>query len=73
MNPLTNTFNIFANGHDASIDACHATLLLGVLLSAKPQNLLEIGIGPGLATRTMLSAIEYNRIGKLTCLIIFTT
>ena len=50
----------------ASIDECHASLILGTALSTKPNNLLEIGIGTGFITNTLLYSIEYNQMGFLT-------
>ena len=49
-----------------AVDESHALLILGAALSAKPLNLLELGIGSGYVTRTLLAAIAYNGVGKLT-------
>ncbi len=49
------------------IDGAHGALLLGALLSTKPTNCLEFGIGPGRSTRTLLAGIGFNQKGSLTC------
>lgn len=50
-----------------SIDKNHALLLYGVLTSLKPQTVLEIGIGAGFTSQTILHALKYNGTGNLTC------
>lgn len=52
--------------NNAAIDIPHGMLILGALLSAKPKNILEIGIGTGFITNLLLDGIEYNQIGTLT-------
>ena len=49
-----------------AIDVPHGMLILGALLSAKPKNVLEIGIGTGFITNLLLDGISYNQIGELT-------
>jgi len=44
----------------AGIDIAHAMLLFGVLLSQKPKNILELGIGTGVVSETILNAMKYN-------------
>lgn len=61
-----NTINIF-EWSPVAIDKCHSMLLFGALVSYKPEKVLEIGIGSGFATRALLSGIEYNQKGSLTC------
>jgi len=46
----------------AGIDVAHAMLLFGIILSQKPKNILELGIGTGVASETILNAIKYNSI-----------
>lgn len=48
------------------IDLTHNCLIFGAVLSSKPVNALELGIGEGYATRAILYALKYNQIGKLT-------
>jgi predicted O-methyltransferase YrrM len=45
---------------DAGIDVAHAMVLFGVILAQKPKNILELGIGTGVASETILNAIKYN-------------
>jgi predicted O-methyltransferase YrrM len=49
-----------------AMDVCHADLIYGAAISAKPANILELGIGTGMVTERLLNAIAYNGIGKLT-------
>lgn len=51
----------------ASVDLCHGVFLLGAILSAKPQNVLELGIGPAFASEILCAGIKYNGTGQLTC------
>lgn len=48
------------------IDLVHNCLIFGAVLSSKPINALELGIGKGYATRAILYALKYNQIGTLT-------
>ena len=50
-----------------SIDHCHNVLLIGSVLSKKPRNVLELGIGAGGLTISIIYALRYNGVGKLTC------
>jgi predicted O-methyltransferase YrrM len=53
--------------HTASVDLCHGMFMLGTLMSAKPENVLELGIGPGFASEVLVAGIRYNGTGQLTC------
>ena len=48
-----------------AVDKCHAILLYGIITSIKPDNVLEIGIGSGFITKTILHALNYNGKGHL--------
>ena len=48
------------------IDLVHNCLLFGAVLASKPENVLELGIGNGYATRAIFYALKYNKKGKLT-------
>jgi len=48
------------------IDLAHNCLIFGAVLSSKPKKALELGIGNGYATMSILSALKYNGIGTLT-------
>lgn len=52
---------------NVAIDLAHNVVLLGALLSKKPENILEVGVGSGYATKTLISGIKYNKVGELTC------
>ena len=52
--------------HHVEIDLVHNCFIFGAVLSSKPINALELGIGKGYATRAILYALKYNRRGKLT-------
>ena len=49
-----------------ALDFPHNMLLFGTLLSAKPKNVLELGVGTGYVTKSILYALAYNRVGTLT-------
>jgi predicted O-methyltransferase YrrM len=51
-----------------SVDLCHAVLLLGAIMSAKPSNVLELGIGPGFTSEILVQGLAYNQKGNLTCI-----
>src|SRR5512143_3623676 len=46
--------------HAVAVDHCHAALLFALVLSQKPQDLLEIGIGSGKSADAILEALEFN-------------
>lgn len=52
--------------HGLEIDLVHNCLIFGAVLSSKPTNALELGIGKGYTTRAILYALKYNQIGRLT-------
>ena len=51
----------------AAIDIPHGVLILGALMSSKPQSIVELGIGTGFVTSLIFQGIEYNNTGELTC------
>ena len=74
MNPVNNLLAsleeiLKSRGHiyTASVDLCHGLFLLGALTSAKPQNVLELGIGPAFASEILCAGVKYNGMGQLTC------
>ena len=46
---------------DASPDLCHLLLLFGTVLSQKPTDILEVGLGPCASTMSILAALKYNQ------------
>ena len=44
----------------AAIDIPHGVLILGALMSSKPQSIVELGIGTGFVTSLIFQGIEYN-------------
>jgi predicted O-methyltransferase YrrM len=50
-----------------AIDKCHLYLIQGLLVSAKPKAVLELGVGTGNVSQVILQALSYNGWGKLTC------
>jgi len=57
----------FDHRNPSPIDRCHNLFLIGALLSKKPENILELGIGTGYVTLSLIHALKYNSIGNLTC------
>jgi predicted O-methyltransferase YrrM len=49
------------------MDLAHIQLIGGIVLAEKPANILEIGIGTGFLSRTLLLACECNHRGTVTC------
>lgn len=49
-----------------SVDLPHALLLLGIVLSMKPCNVLELGYGAGYTSRVIITGLEWNGSGRLT-------
>ena len=47
------------------VDYAHAMLLYGCVLAQKPARVLELGIGTGLCTRLIVSALIHNHCGHL--------
>lgn len=66
MNNLKNQINFLESIYGkepfkgAGVDIAHAMLLFGVILSQKPKDILELGIGTGVVSETILNAVKYN-------------
>jgi predicted O-methyltransferase YrrM len=43
------------------IDIAHANLLKALIQSQKPQDILELGLGGGMATDAIIEGLEYNK------------
>jgi hypothetical protein len=50
-----------------AMDQCHADLIYGAAVAFKPSRILELGVGTGLITKRLLEAIQFNEVGRLTC------
>jgi predicted O-methyltransferase YrrM len=69
MHDLTSYFDLlstFNNQNAVAIDLAHNVFLVGAVLARKPDRVLELGVGSGYVTRSLLHALRYNRKGKLT-------
>lgn len=49
-----------------AMDAAHIMLIHGLVLAHKPIRVLELGVGTGMVTRAILSALKFNGVGILT-------
>lgn len=66
---LQNYFSLilkFKDDNVLALDRCHNIFLIGALLSKKPENILELGIGTAYVTLSLIHAIAYNKKGRLT-------
>lgn len=69
MQNLREYFSLILNYNNDGIfalDRCHNIFLMGSLLSKKPENILELGIGTAYVTLSIIHAIAYNKKVKLT-------
>lgn len=55
--------SILTTHPDVMMDDCHIDLIHSLVLSAKPQSILEIGIGSGAVTMALLDAVNMNGNG----------
>ena len=56
----------FADPGHVAIDRAHAVFLMGAVLARKPRTILELGIGSGFVTRTLVHAVRFNGVGSIT-------
>jgi predicted O-methyltransferase YrrM len=56
----------FDHRNDIAIDCAHNIFVIGAALSKKPRNILELGIGTGYLSMSLVHALKYNRTGQLT-------
>lgn len=68
MQSLKSYFELLAPtiGEVRTLDVPHNLFLIGSLLSRKPRNILEMGMGTGYLTWSIIQAIQYNGVGQLT-------
>lgn len=50
-----------------AIDVAHNLFLFGALVARKPRNVLEVGMGTGYVTFSLIHGLSYNGRGSLTC------
>lgn len=48
------------------VDKNHASLVFSTAICSKPKTILELGIGSGLLTLSLLHAVAYNKLGSIT-------
>lgn len=71
MENLREYFDLILNFDHSSpspIDRCHNLFMIGAVLSKKPDHILELGMGTGYLTLSLMHALRYNGKGKLTCI-----
>ena len=51
---------MFGNNEMVKIDVVHAHLISGLVASHKSEKILELGVGGGGATDSILASIDYN-------------
>ena len=66
LQPYFDLLTSFDHNQIVALDRAHGMFLNGAVLAKKPQNVLELGIGTGYTTLTLLHALRYNGMGKLT-------
>ncbi|HVT80070.1 MAG TPA: class I SAM-dependent methyltransferase [Phycisphaerae bacterium] len=49
-----------------ALDRAHNMFLVGAVLSLKPDEVLELGVGTGYVTSSLIHALAYNKKGRLT-------
>jgi predicted O-methyltransferase YrrM len=54
-------------GEVRAVDLAHNMFLFGCVVSKKPRHVLEMGMGTGYVTASLIYALSYNRAGDLTC------
>jgi predicted O-methyltransferase YrrM len=50
----------FKENENVKIDTSHAELVYGLIVSAKPMKILELGLGGGKSADSIIKGIEYN-------------
>jgi predicted O-methyltransferase YrrM len=64
--PFFNLVLRFDHRNPIAIDCAHNIFVIGAVLSKKPRNVLELGIGTGYLTMSLVHALKYNQTGQLT-------
>jgi predicted O-methyltransferase YrrM len=68
MNELGPYFQFLAHFRTdpRAIDVAHNLFLVGAVMSKKPEKILELGIGTGFVTLSLLTAVRFNGKGHIT-------
>lgn len=68
LSPLEDYFTFLRDfgPSPVAIDVAHNLFLIGALVARKPERVLELGIGSGYVTRSLLHGLRYNQRGTLT-------
>jgi ubiquinone/menaquinone biosynthesis C-methylase UbiE len=64
--PYFDLLSRFDDKNPVAIDLAHNFFIIGSVLAKKPQNVLELGMGSGYLTSSLIHALQYNKAGKLT-------
>jgi predicted O-methyltransferase YrrM len=56
----------FDDKNAVAMDLAHNFFIVGSVLASKPKSILELGMGSGYLTSSLVRALEYNRVGTLT-------
>jgi predicted O-methyltransferase YrrM len=64
--PLYQLLEQFDHRNIVALDRAHNMFMIGALLSKKPAEILELGVGSGYLTASIVHAINYNKRGRLT-------
>lgn len=66
IDPMRHGITIRPTDNPTAIDLAHAVLLAGVVASAKPDDVLELGFGGGYSTDAIVQSLTWNGRGRLT-------
>jgi predicted O-methyltransferase YrrM len=64
--PYFQLLHAFDHRNLVALDRAHNMFLVGAVLSLKPAEILELGVGTGYVTSSLIHAINYNKKGRLT-------
>jgi predicted O-methyltransferase YrrM len=69
MQNLQRYFEVLSkfSGDVRALDVAHNLFLIGALVARKPRRVLEMGIGTGYLTGSLIHALRFNGVGELTC------
>ena len=56
----------FDDKDNQAMDKAHIQFIIGLVSAMKPQRVLELGIGSGFLTNSLIYALNYNQAGRLT-------